>query len=99
MLTTRSAFITQNYATLKKANPDLPLLVREANGTPARIFARFERGVERHVEVRAGGSLSHLCELNWPLSTLSGRRAKRDRSPRRSWSTYRAAMIGHVTQR
>ena len=26
---------------LKLYNPDLPILIREAQGTPARIFARF----------------------------------------------------------
>ncbi|EJD41007.1 NADH dehydrogenase, alpha subcomplex, subunit 2 [Auricularia subglabra TFB-10046 SS5] len=47
----RRQYITSQYASIKKANPDLPVLIREANGTPARVFARFERGVERHVEV------------------------------------------------
>ncbi|KZO90631.1 NADH dehydrogenase alpha subcomplex subunit 2 [Calocera viscosa TUFC12733] len=44
-------FIQSAYPALKKANPDLPVLVREAAGTPARIFARFERGLEKHVDV------------------------------------------------
>ncbi|KAH9915444.1 NADH dehydrogenase, alpha subcomplex, subunit 2 [Epithele typhae] len=44
-------FITSHYATMKQANPDLPILIRQASGTPARVFARFERGVEKHVEV------------------------------------------------
>ncbi|KAJ4474368.1 thioredoxin-like protein [Lentinula aciculospora] len=44
-------FILNRYPTIKDLNPDLPVLIREANGTPARVFARFERGVERHVEL------------------------------------------------
>ncbi|OBZ78332.1 NADH-ubiquinone oxidoreductase 10 subunit [Grifola frondosa] len=44
-------FISANYPVLKQHNPDLPIMIREANGTPARVFARFERGVEKHVEV------------------------------------------------
>ncbi|KAF8234542.1 NADH dehydrogenase, alpha subcomplex, subunit 2 [Tricholoma matsutake] len=44
-------FILSRYPTIKKYNPDLPVLIREASGTPARVFARFERGVERHVEL------------------------------------------------
>ncbi|KDQ51881.1 hypothetical protein JAAARDRAFT_139498 [Jaapia argillacea MUCL 33604] len=44
-------FILSAYPAIKKANPDLPVLIREATGTPARVFARFERGVEKHVEV------------------------------------------------
>ncbi|KAG8757738.1 hypothetical protein FRC14_001567 [Serendipita sp. 396] len=44
-------FIQSAYPLIKKSNPDLPVLIREARGTPARAFARFERGVERHVEL------------------------------------------------
>ncbi|KAF5310123.1 hypothetical protein D9619_010379 [Psilocybe cf. subviscida] len=45
------AFIVSKYPTIKKHNPDLPVMIREATGTPARIFARFEHGVEKHVEL------------------------------------------------
>jgi NADH dehydrogenase (ubiquinone) 1 alpha subcomplex subunit 2 len=34
-------FVVSTYPTLKKHNPDLPILLREAQGTPARAFARF----------------------------------------------------------
>ncbi|KAF8632666.1 hypothetical protein AX17_004798 [Amanita inopinata Kibby_2008] len=44
-------FIQSHYPVIKKHNPDLPVLIREATGTPARAFARFERGVEKHVEL------------------------------------------------
>ncbi|KAI0066320.1 NADH dehydrogenase, alpha subcomplex, subunit 2 [Artomyces pyxidatus] len=44
-------FIKTTYPVLKQHNPDLPVLIREARGTPARAFARFERGVEKHVEL------------------------------------------------
>ncbi|KAG2360408.1 NADH dehydrogenase alpha subcomplex subunit 2 [Suillus spraguei] len=44
-------FILSTYPIIKKYNPDLPVMIREANGTPARMFARFERGVEKHVEL------------------------------------------------
>ncbi|KAI0051535.1 NADH dehydrogenase, alpha subcomplex, subunit 2 [Auriscalpium vulgare] len=44
-------FIQSTYPVLKQHNPDLPVLIREAQGTPARVFARFERGVEKHVEL------------------------------------------------
>ncbi|KAG6376796.1 NDUFA2, NADH ubiquinone oxidoreductase 10.5kD subunit [Boletus reticuloceps] len=46
-----SQFIVSEYSFIKKHNPDLPVLIREATGTPARVFARFERGVEKHVEL------------------------------------------------
>ncbi|CEH14899.1 NADH:ubiquinone oxidoreductase NDUFA2/B8 subunit [Ceraceosorus bombacis] len=44
-------FLSSAYPAVKQANPDLPFLIREASGTPARIFARFERGQERHIEL------------------------------------------------
>ncbi|PWN53309.1 putative nadh-ubiquinone oxidoreductase 10.5 kda subunit [Violaceomyces palustris] len=44
-------FLETNYKSIKQSNPDLPFLVRESRGTPARIFARFERGVEKQVEL------------------------------------------------
>lgn len=34
-------FISSTYPVLKQHNPDLPILIREAKGTPARVFARF----------------------------------------------------------
>jgi hypothetical protein len=30
-----------NYAEMKKANPDFPILVREAAGTEAKLIARY----------------------------------------------------------
>ncbi|KAJ1981175.1 hypothetical protein H4R33_005299 [Dimargaris cristalligena] len=34
-------FITKNYPALKKSNPGLPVLIREAEGVEARIYARY----------------------------------------------------------
>lgn len=36
-----SEFVLARYNTIKHHNPDLPVLIREAEGTPARAFARF----------------------------------------------------------
>ncbi|EIW75671.1 NADH dehydrogenase, alpha subcomplex, subunit 2 [Coniophora puteana RWD-64-598 SS2] len=44
-------FIVSQYPSIKQANPDLPIMIREASGTPARVFARFERGVEKSAEL------------------------------------------------
>ncbi|KIY69417.1 NADH dehydrogenase, alpha subcomplex, subunit 2 [Cylindrobasidium torrendii FP15055 ss-10] len=44
-------FVVAKYPMIKQFNPDLPILIREATGTPARVFARFERGRETHVEL------------------------------------------------
>jgi hypothetical protein len=40
-LTGPSEFVLARYNTIKQHNPDLPVLIREADGTPARFFARF----------------------------------------------------------
>ncbi|KAI7869182.1 thioredoxin-like protein [Spinellus fusiger] len=40
-------FVAKNYTSIKTANPELPILIREASGTEARIFARFDKGVEQ----------------------------------------------------
>ncbi|KAI8973105.1 NADH dehydrogenase alpha subcomplex subunit 2 [Trametes punicea] len=63
-------FITTHYPTLKQYNPDLPILIRQAKGTPARIFARFERGQEKHVEVE-GLSSSDVASKISQLLNLS----------------------------
>lgn len=34
-------FIQASYPGIKKNNPDLPILIREASGTPARAFVRL----------------------------------------------------------
>jgi NADH dehydrogenase (ubiquinone) 1 alpha subcomplex subunit 2 len=38
---TRRKFISTHYKTLKAANPELPVLLRECAGTEARVTARF----------------------------------------------------------
>ncbi|KAG2196832.1 hypothetical protein INT46_001749 [Mucor plumbeus] len=42
-------FVAKNYVSIKKVNPELPILVREASGIEARAFARFDKGIERKV--------------------------------------------------
>ncbi|KAJ6260849.1 hypothetical protein Dda_3510 [Drechslerella dactyloides] len=43
------SFITKSYPTMKKNNPDIPILIREAQGTSPRVFARYELGKETQV--------------------------------------------------
>jgi NADH dehydrogenase (ubiquinone) 1 alpha subcomplex subunit 2 len=38
-----SDYVAKNYTSIKKLNPDLPILIREASGAEARVFARFGR--------------------------------------------------------
>ncbi|XP_070712153.1 NADH dehydrogenase [ubiquinone] 1 alpha subcomplex subunit 2 [Pempheris klunzingeri] len=44
-------FVEQHYVSLKKSNPDFPILIRECSGVPARIWARHDFGKESSVSV------------------------------------------------
>ncbi|GAA5991681.1 hypothetical protein JCM11641_000952 [Rhodosporidiobolus odoratus] len=54
------AFIRSSYPSLKSSNPDLPVLIREARGTPARGIIRFERGVEKQVSLEGLSSAEEV---------------------------------------
>lgn len=34
-------FVEQNYVTLKRSNPEFPILIRECSGVQARLWARY----------------------------------------------------------
>ncbi|KAI5307803.1 hypothetical protein KEM55_007377 [Ascosphaera atra] len=40
-------FLKRAYPTMKKNNPYIPVLMREAFGTQPRVFARYEFGKEK----------------------------------------------------
>ncbi|CAB3245496.1 unnamed protein product [Arctia plantaginis] len=40
-------FIKNNYVALKKENPNIPILIRECSGVQPRLWARYEKGVEK----------------------------------------------------
>ncbi|XP_066481503.1 NADH dehydrogenase [ubiquinone] 1 alpha subcomplex subunit 2 [Tiliqua scincoides] len=42
-------FIEQRYVTLKKANPDFPILIRECSDVQPKLWARYAFGRERSV--------------------------------------------------
>ncbi|KAL3530710.1 hypothetical protein ACH5RR_010032 [Cinchona calisaya] len=44
-------FIEKNYKDLKKLNPKLPILVREATNTEPQLWARYDYGVERGIRL------------------------------------------------
>ncbi|KAL6205427.1 hypothetical protein ACLB2K_022687 [Fragaria x ananassa] len=48
--TTRT-FVENNYKDLKKLNPKLPILIREASGIEPQLWARYDLGVERGVRL------------------------------------------------
>lgn len=46
-MNTPRAFLTKSYPTMKKHNPSIPILLREANGTLPKVYARYEFGQEK----------------------------------------------------
>jgi hypothetical protein len=50
------SFLTKQYPAIKKANPNTPILLREAAGTLPKVYARFgtfsenEKGIEKEEE-------------------------------------------------
>ncbi|KAJ3215653.1 hypothetical protein HK099_006254 [Clydaea vesicula] len=44
-------FVKSNYKKIKDDNPKLPFLVREAENSPARIFARYAKGFEKRLNL------------------------------------------------
>lgn len=45
MVPLRREFVLANYAELKKANPALPILIRESAGAEAKLVARYGAGM------------------------------------------------------
>mmetsp|Transcript_10063 Transcript_10063/g.25093 ORF Transcript_10063/g.25093 Transcript_10063/m.25093 type:complete len:95 (-) Transcript_10063:1131-1415(-) len=44
-------FVQSNYKELKTANPTFPFLVRECEGVEAKVWARYDFGVEKSLSV------------------------------------------------
>ncbi|XP_063498862.1 NADH dehydrogenase [ubiquinone] 1 alpha subcomplex subunit 2 isoform X2 [Symphalangus syndactylus] len=45
----RRDFIEKRYVELKKANPDLPILIRECSDVQPKLWARYAFGQEKNV--------------------------------------------------
>ena len=41
------AFLTKSYPTMKKHNPSIPIMLREAQGTSPKVYARYDFGQEK----------------------------------------------------
>nr|CDS27996.1 NADH dehydrogenase [Hymenolepis microstoma] len=60
-------FISKNYGGLRNINPNVQFMIREANNSPARIYARYAFGKERMVSADGCSSseiLKKFSELN-----------------------------------
>ncbi|XP_041619419.1 NADH dehydrogenase [ubiquinone] 1 alpha subcomplex subunit 2-like [Vulpes lagopus] len=44
-------FIEKHYVELKKANPDLPILIRECSDVQPKLWARYAFGQEKNVSL------------------------------------------------
>lgn len=44
-------FVEKYYVDLKKLNPSTPILIREAQNVQPRLWARYERGTEEHLNL------------------------------------------------
>ncbi|XP_051536630.1 NADH dehydrogenase [ubiquinone] 1 alpha subcomplex subunit 2-like isoform X1 [Myxocyprinus asiaticus] len=44
-------FIEQHYVTLKKANPEFPILIRECSGVQPKLWARYGFGKEHSISL------------------------------------------------
>ncbi|KAB5559981.1 NADH:ubiquinone oxidoreductase 10.5kD subunit [Coniochaeta sp. 2T2.1] len=40
-------FLTRAYPTMKKNNPTIPIMIRDAAGTAPKVYARYEFGQEK----------------------------------------------------
>lgn len=56
------AFLTRAYPTMKKNNPHIPILIREAMGVEPKIWTRYEYGREKMAPLT--GTLLHYPTLN-----------------------------------
>jgi len=49
---TYRSFLTRAYPTMKHHNPHTPIMIREAMGVEPRVFARYEFGREKMLDLR-----------------------------------------------
>ncbi|CAG9782685.1 unnamed protein product [Diatraea saccharalis] len=56
-------FIQQNYVNIKKDNPNFPILIRECSGVQPRVWARYEKGVERSAPLTNLGASDVLSTI------------------------------------
>eukprot|EP00199_Chlamydomonas_sp_CCMP681_P004717 CAMPEP_0119110184 /NCGR_PEP_ID=MMETSP1180-20130426/27528_1 /TAXON_ID=3052 ORGANISM="Chlamydomonas cf sp, Strain CCMP681" /NCGR_SAMPLE_ID=MMETSP1180 /ASSEMBLY_ACC=CAM_ASM_000741 /LENGTH=110 /DNA_ID=CAMNT_0007096373 /DNA_START=16 /DNA_END=349 /DNA_ORIENTATION=+ len=78
-------FLLSNYSSIKKANPDFPLLVREAAGAEAQLVARYDFGVEKSVSVKGDSSAAIGNKLQDLIKAGDGKHAGAMNEPLPWW--------------
>lgn len=64
------SFVENNYVAFKQANATTPILVRECSNVQPKLWARYERGEEKHIpltgmtESQVMGALEKLAKWN-----------------------------------
>jgi len=53
MCTTARSFLARTYPTMKKHNPNTPIMLREAAGTQPRVYARYGQSEEHLLQALA----------------------------------------------
>ena len=56
-------FIEKHYVDLKKENPEFPFLIRECSGITPKMYARYDRGIEKSVELKSFSSEQVMSAL------------------------------------
>lgn len=61
------AFLTKSYPTMKKHNPNIPIMLREAAGTSPKVYARYEFGQEKSQSLEGTNARMHRDLYRYPM--------------------------------
>ncbi|KAL6361537.1 hypothetical protein LRP88_05007 [Fusarium phalaenopsidis] len=80
------SFITRAYPTMKRSNPNIPILIREAAGTQPKVYARYAR--HRKVQGPRGpvgqGDRGRRLGTGSAYAIRDGQRARHARTTKRA---------------
>ncbi|KAF4964646.1 hypothetical protein FSARC_7442 [Fusarium sarcochroum] len=65
------SFITRAYPTMKRNNPNTPILIREAAGTQPKVYARYEAATETRDRITDAAYTERGTEKSQILEGLS----------------------------
>lgn len=90
-------FVEQHYVSLKKSNPDFPILIRECSGVQARVWARYGESSHQqlstrlwlNVKIKASAFQIPLCLFELFFGKILQTRQKpKSNSPKASWFVF-----------
>ena len=62
-------FVRDFYLELKLRHSNFPILIRECEGTPARVYIRFDKGVERSASLDSQDKDQVIASIEQLLSS------------------------------